>query len=62
MMNNASELIDKLKKGAVDRCRERIIESRENPQGVIITTEQYRTNHGLTSKFKKLRGGLSKGL
>jgi len=59
MMNNASELIDKLKKGAVDRCRERIIESRENPKGAITRTEQYRVNYSLTSKLKKMRGGLS---
>jgi hypothetical protein len=59
MMNNTSELIDKLKKGAVDRCRERIIEARENAKGAITTTEQYRANYGLTSKFKKMREGLS---
>jgi len=59
MMNNTSELIDKLKKGAVDRCRERIIEARENPKGAITATEQYRADYGLTSKLKKMRGGLS---
>ncbi len=37
MMNNTSELIDKLKKGAVDRCRERIIEARENPKEKSFT-------------------------
>jgi hypothetical protein len=56
MMNNTSELIDKLKKGAVDRCRERIIEARKNPKGKSITTENYRQNHGLTSQSKKMRG------
>ena len=56
MMNNTSELIDKLKKGAVDRCRERIIEARENKKGAITTTENYRQNYGLTSHFKKMRG------
>jgi hypothetical protein len=59
MTNTTSELIDKLKKGAVDRCRERIIEARESPKGAITTTEQYRANCGLTSKLKKMRGGLS---
>ena len=28
-MNNMSEIVDKLKKGAVDRCQEWIIEARE---------------------------------
>jgi hypothetical protein len=59
MINNTSELIDKLKKGAVDRCRERIIKARENPKAAITTTEQYRANYSLTSKFKKMREGLS---
>ena len=52
MMNNTSELIDKLKKGVVGRCREWIIEARENPKGTITATEQYRANYGLTSKLK----------
>ena len=59
MMNTMSELIDKLKKGAVDRCRERIIEAREHPKGPVTTIEQYRANYGLTSKLKQMRGGLS---
>ncbi len=56
MMNNMSEIVDKLKKGAVDRCRERIIEARENPKETKFTTNTYRQNHGLTSHFKKMRG------
>jgi len=59
MMNYTSKLIDKLKKGAVDRCRERIIEARENTKGAITTTEQYRANFALTSKYKKMREKLS---
>jgi len=55
-MNNMSELIDKLKKGAVDRCRERIIKAREDPKGVITTMENCHQNHGLTSQSKKMRG------
>jgi len=58
-MNTMSELIDKLKKGAVDRCRERIIKAREDPKGAITTTEHYHANYGLTSKLKQMRGGLS---
>jgi hypothetical protein len=56
MMNNTSELIDKLKKGAVDRCRERIIEAQHNPKEKSVTTNNYRHNHGLTSHSKKMRG------
>jgi hypothetical protein len=56
MMNNTSELIDKLKKGAVDRCRERIIEARLNPKEKSFTTNNCCQNHGLTSHFKKMRG------
>jgi hypothetical protein len=56
MMNNTSKLIDKLKKGAVGRCRERIIEVRENKKGAITIMENCCQNHGLTSHFKKMRG------
>jgi hypothetical protein len=56
MMNNTSELIDKLKKGAVHRCRERIIEERQNPKEKSFTTNNCPQNHGLTSHFKKMRG------
>jgi len=56
MMNNMSGLIDKLKKGAIDRCRERVIESRKNPKEKSITTENSCQNHGLTSHSKKMRG------
>jgi hypothetical protein len=56
MMNNTSELIDKLKKGAVDRCRERIIEARQNTKEKSFTINNCRQNHGLTSHFKKMRG------
>jgi uncharacterized protein with PIN domain len=56
MTNNTSELVDKLKKGAVDRCRERIIEARQNPKEKSFTTNNCRQNYGLTSHFKKMRG------
>ena len=55
-MNNMSELIDKLKKGAVDRCRERVIEARQNPKEKSVTTNNCRQNHGLTLQSKKMRG------
>jgi hypothetical protein len=56
MMNNMSELIDKLKKGAVDRCRERVIEARKNPKKKGTSSENCDKNHGLTSQLKKMRG------
>jgi hypothetical protein len=62
MINNMPELIDNLKKGVVDRCRERIIEARETTKRAIATTEQYHTNYRLTSKLKQMREGLLQGL
>jgi hypothetical protein len=56
MTNTMSELIDKLKKGAIDRCRERVIEARQNPKEKSITMENSHQNHGLTSHSKKMRG------
>jgi len=56
MMNNMSELIDKLKKGAIDRCRERVIEARQKPKEKSITMENTHKNHGFTSSLKKIRG------
>jgi len=56
MMNNMSELIDKLKKGAVDRCRERVIEARKKPKDKAAMEENTRKNHGFTSSLKKMRG------
>ncbi|HUW85638.1 MAG TPA: hypothetical protein VMV55_02050 [Methanoregula sp.] len=55
-MNNMTELIDKLKKGAVNRCRERVIEARQNPKEKSVTTNNCRQNHGLTSHSKKMWG------
>jgi hypothetical protein len=56
MTTNMPELIGKLKKGAIDRCRERVIEARQNPKEKSITIENSRQNHGLTSHSKKMRG------
>ena len=59
MVNTMSGPIDNLKKSAIDRCRERIIKARENPEGAITTTENSRAKYGFTSKLKQMRGGLS---
>jgi hypothetical protein len=56
MLNNMTELMDKLKKGAIDRCRERIIKARENPKDTITLTKNSHQNHGLTTHLKKMRG------
>jgi hypothetical protein len=56
MLDNMTELIEKLKKGAVDRCRERIIEAREKPKDKAAMEENTRKNHGFTSSLKKTRG------
>jgi hypothetical protein len=49
-------LIEKLKKGAVDRCRERVIEAREHPKKKIDTSDGSDRHHSLTSHSKKMRG------
>ncbi|WAC05193.1 MAG: hypothetical protein OS112_00780 [Methanoregula sp.] len=51
-----TEIIEKLKKGAIGRCRERIIEARANPKETITITKNSHQNHGLTSHLKKMRG------
>jgi hypothetical protein len=56
MLDNMTGLIEKLKKGAVDRCRERIIEAREKPKDKAAMGENTRKNHGFTSSLKKMRG------
>jgi len=56
MSDTMPGLIEKLKKGAVDRCRERVIEARENPKKKIDSSENYDKNHSLTSHSKKMRG------
>jgi hypothetical protein len=56
MPDNMTGLIEKLKKGAVDRCRERVIEARENPKKKIDSSEDCDKNQSLTSRSKKMRG------
>jgi hypothetical protein len=59
MMNTMSGLIDNLKKSAIDRCRERIIEARGTKKAASTPTEHSRAKYGFTSKLKQMRGGLS---
>jgi hypothetical protein len=56
MPDTMTGLIEKLKKGAVDRCRERVIEAREKPKDKVAMGENTRKNHGFTSSLKKMRG------
>ena len=56
MLDTMTGLIEKLKMGAVDRCRERVIEAREHPKKKIDTSESSDKNHSLTSHSKKMRG------
>jgi hypothetical protein len=67
MVNNMVDTIEKLKKGAINRCRERIIEAREilknknstaraKPKDEDTIAEKSRQNHGLTSHLKRTRG------
>jgi hypothetical protein len=56
MLDPMTGLIEKLKKGAVDRCRERVIDAREHPKKKIDTAESCDRHHSLTSHSKKMRG------
>jgi hypothetical protein len=56
MLDPMTGLIEKLKKGAVDRCRERVIEAREHPKKKIDSSEGCDRHHSLTSHSKKMRG------
>jgi hypothetical protein len=59
MLDNMTEIIEKLKKGAIDRCRERVIEARKKPKNDNTSVNSVKNsyqNHGLTSHMKKMRG------
>jgi hypothetical protein len=54
--NNMAEMIERLKTGAIARCRERIIEARERPKERDVIGENCRKDCSLASKLKKIRG------
>jgi len=56
MENNVQQLINKLKQGAVDRCRERVLKAAERPTTVIKKGEYSSSNSGLTAHLKRNNG------
>jgi hypothetical protein len=56
MMNNMTDIIEQLKKGAVGRCRERIIDAQGKVKVKVNEVKKSCQNHGVTSHLKKMRG------
>jgi hypothetical protein len=59
MLDNMTEIIEKLKNGAIDRCRERVIEARKKPKNKNTSLNSVKNsyqNHGLISQSEKMRG------
>jgi len=56
MENNVQQLINKLKQGAVDRCRERVLKAAERPTTVIKKGEYSSSSSGLTAHLKRNNG------
>jgi hypothetical protein len=56
MQNDMVELVERLKRGAIGRCRERIIEAREKPTEKNYIAENCRKDCSLASTLKKRHG------
>jgi hypothetical protein len=56
MQNDMVDLVEKLKRGAIGRCRERIIEAREKPTEKKYIAENCRKDYSLASTLKKRHG------
>lgn len=56
MQKDMVDLVEKLKRGAIGRCRERIIEAREKPSEKNYIAENCRKDYGLASTLKKRHG------
>jgi len=55
--NGVVQLVDKLKQGAVDRCRERVLRAAEKARyGNQEKTEPHTKEHGITTHLKARRG------
>ena len=50
------DLVEKLKRGAIGRCRERIIKAREKPIEKNFIAENCRKDYSLASTVKKKHG------
>ncbi|MGB8312219.1 MAG: hypothetical protein WCE81_10215 [Halobacteriota archaeon] len=56
MDNNVQQLIEKLKQGAVDRCRERVLKAAEKSTTTMNKVEYISPTWGFTSHFKRDHG------
>lgn len=56
MDNNVQQLIDKLRQGALDRCRERVLKAAEKSTTMKNKVEYTSLTWGVTSRFKRDRG------
>lgn len=56
MQNDMVDVVERLKRGAIGRCRERIIEAREKPTEKNYIAENCRNDYGLASTLKKRHG------
>jgi len=55
-MDNNVQLIEKLKQGAIDRCRERILKAAEKSTTTTNRIKYTSSTWGLTSRFKQDHG------
>jgi hypothetical protein len=56
MDNNVQQLLEKLKQGAIDRCRERVLKAAEKSTTTVNKVEYTSSTWGLTSHFKRDHG------
>lgn len=56
MVESVTGLIENLKKGALERCRERVLSAEQNPDKKIRSPEPHRRDHGMTSRLRQHHG------
>jgi hypothetical protein len=56
MVERVTGLIENLKKGALERCRERVLSAEQNPDKKIRIPEPHRHNHGMTTRLRQFHG------
>ena len=56
MEQNMTVLLERMKKGVVERCKERVIQAAEKKKNAIPEPELSRPPPGISSLMKKARG------
>ncbi len=56
METNVAQLLEKLKQGAVDRCRERVLRAAEKPNSGTKEVERHPSQRAVTTHLKERRG------